>query len=261
MRLFLLPISTQRSLIYCQRLNTQISSKTTYIDKITIRASKTWLKWEKAEKGWRTGWQKKVTHYGNKLFERIPHEEWGLKSIPPLSKRRKDEELKGNEQVEVVYPGSVIGQDQVNQALHVFAGDQRQAIHTKWMWGTRSGSQHINFLLENRLLKFTESRPLQLAYDVAGLEVAAKELDSAVEEVKEKKPQARAQPVAEADIEKMLLTQSDGKIISELVDVPELEEQIQRAVKQVEKALKAEEELQEEKQDLDNVNKKEAPKR
>ncbi|KAL9029559.1 MAG: hypothetical protein Q9180_007016 [Flavoplaca navasiana] len=295
MRLFLLPISTRRSLIYCQRLNTQISSKTTYIDKITIRASKTWLKWEKAEKGWRTGWQKKVTHYGNKLFERIPHEEWGLKSIPPLSKRRKDEELKGNEQVEVVYPGSVIGQDKVNQALHAFAGDQRQAIHTKWMWGSiltmpltapavlipivpnipffylvfrawshwraRSGSQHINFLLENRLLKFTISRPLRLAYDVAGLEVATKELDSAVEEVKEKKHQARAESVAEADIEKMLLTQSDGKIISELVDVPELEEQIQRAVKQVEKALKAEKELQEEKQDLDNVNKEKGPKR
>ena len=119
----------------------------------------------------------------------------------------------------------------------------------------------MNFLLENRLLKFTKSHPLQLAYNVAELEVATKELDLAVEEVKEKKSQARVQPVAEADIEKMLLTQSDGKIISELVDVPELEEQVQRAVKQVEKVLKAEKELQEEKQELDNVNKKEAPKR
>lgn len=116
-------------------------------------------------------------------------------------------------------------------------------------------------MLENRLLKFTKSRPLQLAYGVAGLEVTTRELESAVEEVKEKKPQARAEPVGKADIEKMLLTQSDGKTISELVDVPELEEQIQRAVKQVEKALKAEKELQEEKQDLDNVNKEEGPKR
>ena len=119
----------------------------------------------------------------------------------------------------------------------------------------------MNFLLENRLLKFTKSHPLQLAYGVAGLEIATKELDSAVEEVKEKKPQVRAEPIPNADIEKMLLTQSDGKTISELVDVPELEEQIQRAVKQIEKALKVEKELQEEKQDLDNVAQKEAPKR
>ncbi|KAI4106726.1 MAG: hypothetical protein LQ339_002917 [Xanthoria mediterranea] len=295
MRLFLLPISTRRSLIYCQRLNNQLSSETTYVDRLTARASNTWLRWEKAEKGWRTGWQRKVTHYGNKLFETIPHEEWGLKSIPPLSKRRKDEELKGKKEVEVIFPASVIAEDKVKLALREFAGDERQALHTKWMWATiismplsapaalipvlpnipffymvfrawshwraRSGSRHIDFLLDNRLLKFTTSSKLQLAYEAGGLDVSMKQLDHDVGEFREEDPKPISKPNAETDMERMLLTQSNGGLVSELLDVPELEEHLQRAIKQVEKALRADKELQEEKQDLDNVNKQGEPKR
>ncbi|KAL8752895.1 MAG: hypothetical protein Q9199_005427 [Rusavskia elegans] len=289
MRLFLLPISTRRSLIYCQRLNNQLSSETTYIDKLTTRASNTWLRWEKAEKGWRTGWQKKVTHYGNKLFETIPHEEWGLKSIPPLSKRRKDAELEGKKEVEVIFPGSMIAEDKVTMALQEFAGDERQGFHTKWMWATivgmplsapaalipilpnipffymvfrawshwraRSGSRHIDFLLDNRLLKFKTSSKLQLAYEAGGLDVSMKELDDDVEKIREEAPRTISKSDAETDMERMLLTQSNSGLISELMDVPELEEHLQRAIKQVGKALRAEKELQEEKRDLDNVNK------
>lgn len=135
MRLFLLPISTRRSLIYCQRLNKQLSAETTYADRLTARASNTWLRWEKAEKGW----QKQVTAYGNKLFARIPHEEWGLKSVPPLSKRREDEELLGRKEVSVVFPGSVIGGEGVREALGKYAGLERQRFHSKWMWGSILG--------------------------------------------------------------------------------------------------------------------------
>ncbi|KAL8655076.1 MAG: hypothetical protein Q9226_003182 [Calogaya cf. arnoldii] len=295
MRLFLLPISTRRSLIYCQRLNNQLSSKVTWTDKLTTKASNTWLKWEKAEKGWRTGWQRKVTHYGNKLFETIPHEEWGLKSIPPLKKRRRDEELQDDKQMEVVYPGSAITEDRVRMALQEFAGDQRQGFHTKWMWGSiigmpftapaallpivpnipffylvfrawshwraRSGSQHIDFLLDNRLLKLTKSPNLELAYEAGGLDVSLKELDRDVEKMREEPPENISKSDVEKNMERMLLTQSNGRLISEIVDVPELEEQVQRAVKQVEKAIRAEREFREEKRDLDDVNKEQGAQR
>ncbi|KAL8774334.1 MAG: hypothetical protein Q9209_001085 [Squamulea sp. 1 TL-2023] len=285
MRLFLLPISTRRSLIYCQRLNQQLSSETTYADKITTRASNTWLRWEKADKGW----QKKVTSYGNKLFEKIPHEEWGLKSIPPLNTRWTDEELDGKKQVEVLFPGSVISEDKVKSALQAFAGDERQAFHTKWMWGSilgmpisapvalipvlpnipffyllfrawshwkaRSGSQHVDFLLDNHLLRFTASSKLDLAYQAGGLDLSMKELESNVKRVLKGSLDAVSEANPGKAAETMLLTQSSGRLVSELADVPELEEQLQRAVKQVEKALRAQSELLEEKQDLDNVNK------
>ena len=116
-------------------MNQQLSSETTYIDKITNKASTTWLKWEKYEKGW----QKKVTSYGNKLFERIPYQEWGLKSVPPLSERGRAEELEGKEKVLVQYPGRLYDQKSALDVLRVYGGKERQAIHTKWMWGSIIG--------------------------------------------------------------------------------------------------------------------------
>ncbi|KAI4113803.1 MAG: hypothetical protein LQ345_005300 [Seirophora villosa] len=223
MRLFLLPISTRRSLIYCQRLNKQLSPKTTFADKITTRASAIWLKWEKAEKGW----QKKVTSYGNTLFQTIPHEEWGLKSIPPISKRRTEEELLDKKHVDVIYPASVINEERVKEALKRYSGDERQAFHTRWMWGSIAG--------------IPATAPLD--------QEAEKTLGEPIDATPIVKPNVEA--------ERMLLTPSSGRLIADMVDVPELEEHIHRAVKQVEKSLKAKEELHQAKGDLESVNREE----
>lgn len=88
-----------------------------------------------------------------------------------------------------------------------------------------------------------------------------KQLDHDVGEFREEAPKTISKPNDEPDMERMLLTQSNGGLVSELLDVPELEEHLQRAIKQVEKALRADKELQEEKQDLDNVTKEGEPKR
>lgn len=129
MRLFLLPISTRRSFLYCQRLNRQLSGEPGLIDKIANKASTTWIKWEEGDKGW----QKKVTEYGNRAFQRITYEEWGLKSIPPLSARRKAEELKGKEKVEVLFPAAIIKKENVTAVLRTLA-TERQALHRRRMW-------------------------------------------------------------------------------------------------------------------------------
>lgn len=135
MRLFLLPISTRQSLIYCQRLNQQLSKQTTYIDKVTTKAATTWVGWEKKE----SGWQKKVTTYGNQVFQRLPYEEWGLKSIPPLSARRRKEEIEGNQGVLLEYPEAFIEPQKVQDALQMYGSDAKQAYHTKWLWGSVVG--------------------------------------------------------------------------------------------------------------------------
>lgn len=128
MRLFLLPISTKRTLIYCERLTQQLPSEQTYVDKITARASATWVKWESHEKGW----QKTLAQYGNKLFARIPFEEWGLKSIPPLSATRRAAELEGKERVQVAFPRSLIKNESVSDVMQRL-GTERQALHKKMM--------------------------------------------------------------------------------------------------------------------------------
>lgn len=135
MRLFLLPISTRRSLIYCQRLNIQLSSKQTYVERVTNRAGAVWVKWESAG----AGWQQKVTAWGNELFKRIPYEEWGLKSIPPLSARRATEDVEeGMEETEVVYPSSIIKPGTVFDVLYRLA-TKRQALHRRQMWLSIAG--------------------------------------------------------------------------------------------------------------------------
>lgn len=138
MRLFLLPISTRQSLIYCQRLNLQLSAETTYADKLSTRAAATWLKWEKSEKS-TFDWQKRVTRLGNQLFQRLPYAEWGLKSIPPLSARKRREEIEGKEEVRVEYPDAFIEPAHIQRTLEHLGSSEKQAFHQKWFLASMAG--------------------------------------------------------------------------------------------------------------------------
>lgn len=115
-----------------------MSSETTYADKFTTRATTTWLKWEKSETS-TFDWQKRVTRLGNKLFQRLPYEEWGLKSIPPLSARRRKEEIEGKEEVSVEYPDAFIEPAQIRKTLEHLGSNEKQAFHTKWLWASVIG--------------------------------------------------------------------------------------------------------------------------
>lgn len=129
MRLFLIPVSTRRTLLYAQRLNvTTTDSKAGIADKIVARAAKAWSDMEKKEKGW----QKTLVGYGNQAFRRIPFEEWGLKSVPPLSTRRQKEELEGPGKVDLVFPGSLIKTEDAEVLVQKLA-TERQAMHRQRM--------------------------------------------------------------------------------------------------------------------------------
>lgn len=134
MRLFLLPISTRRSLIYCQKRIPASPGQITWLnnplEKATTKGSETWLNWEK----YKDGWRKQVTVYGNKLFQRLPFEEWALKSVPPLTAKRKEEELLGKIKSRVEYPGSLLKQEAAQDALREYGSDDRQNYHRKWFW-------------------------------------------------------------------------------------------------------------------------------
>jgi hypothetical protein len=128
MRLFLLPISTRRTLIYCQRLNLKVSEPKTVVDKATVRAAALWASWEKKE----SGWQKKIVDFGNNALKRIPYEEWGLKSIPPLTARIKEKRTTGSEKIEVSFPSKFIPESKVFDVLKAL-GTERQGLHKSRM--------------------------------------------------------------------------------------------------------------------------------
>lgn len=131
MRLFLLPVSTRRTLIYCERVQPILPAgqKPPVTERIISKAAETWSTWERAEKGW----QKRLTVEGNKLLKRIPYEEWGLKSIPPGTKKRLEDVDKGETTFECLYPGSFMEGGRVGGVLRQLA-TERQAMHKSNMW-------------------------------------------------------------------------------------------------------------------------------
>ena len=126
MRLFLIPISTRRAFVYCQSPQFRTIG---VIDRITDKAAATWAKWERAEKGWK----KQLVTYGHVILQRIPYEEWGLKSIPPLNTRQLIEESKRNNPIDVMFPGNAIKKDQVLGVLRTL-GTERQELDRRKMW-------------------------------------------------------------------------------------------------------------------------------
>lgn len=130
MRLFLLPISTRRTLLYCQKLQVLPPEKQPWTEKITLRAAKLWAGWEQKE----SGWQKRVVQYGNGALRRIPYEEWGLKSVPTLSARRKQEEIMGKEKHDLIFPQSIIPAMNAPQILRTLATEREGLHRSRMLW-------------------------------------------------------------------------------------------------------------------------------
>lgn len=146
MRLFLLPISTRRSLLYCERLHEKPASEHSRVDKVLNKASETWAAWEKDEKAI-GNWKRQVTFYGNQALKRIPYEEWGLKTIPALTAKRKQDILAGRVKYQVIFPGLYLRQEKVPEILNRLALD-RQAMHkSKMVWSVVGMPFTIPFML------------------------------------------------------------------------------------------------------------------
>lgn len=128
MRLFLLPISTRRTLVYCDRVATQVnaSGKLSYHDRIVNKANATWADWENSP----NKYKKKLTDYGNVIFNRISYEEWGLKTLPSSTADLTP--------TEIVFPGRFLDQKKVPDILRKLA-TERQGLHTKRFWGSLIG--------------------------------------------------------------------------------------------------------------------------
>jgi len=102
-------------------------------------------------------------------------------------------------------------------------------------WRALSGSKHVEFLLDNKLITTKPSRILDDLYSPGRnpFGTSSSSIDS------------------EPFEERMVLHKSNGKRIAEALGLPELDIELDRAVWQVEKALKAEKDQKEEKAKLD----------
>ncbi|KFY45393.1 hypothetical protein V494_00971 [Pseudogymnoascus sp. VKM F-4513 (FW-928)] len=285
MRLYLLPISNRRTLLYCRRLNVSISDDPTFIDRGTIRAAKLWADWETKDSGWR----KKVVDWGNTALKKIPYEEWGLKSIPPLSARRKAEELEaGQATVEVSFPSGVIPMNEVSELLRRL-GTERESLHKSRMvycfigmpisapvallpvipnlpffylvyrawshWRALSGSKHIQFLINNDLIAPKVSPILDTLYAPGIMRATRgspslgskppKSADSSTRLLKDQVPH-----------EVMLLEDGDSTLIANALELPELHAEIERAIWQVRNDIRTKQEKEDQKDQVKEEDQK-----
>ncbi|OIW28425.1 hypothetical protein CONLIGDRAFT_714949 [Coniochaeta ligniaria NRRL 30616] len=279
MRLYLLPISTRRTLLYCQRLEAAkggSSGTQSYSERIQEKAAKTWAGWEQKDKGW----QKTVVTYGNRALRRIPYEEWGLKSVPPLSERRKTQEEDGTDKVEVVYPKSLIPTEKIPGVIKTLA-TEREALHKRkliwcligmpisapvalipvvpnipffylvyraWShWRAIQGGKHLQFLLKSDLLAPTPSPVLDAVYAAQEppLESSPKPTTTPETDMSENItpfPPPAIDPPHHPEGETMLLTQAGAKRMTQELGLPALEVELERAIWQVETAIRKQKE-------------------
>ncbi|KAF2456083.1 mitochondrial K+-H+ exchange-related-domain-containing protein [Lineolata rhizophorae] len=342
MRLYLLPLSTRARLIYCARAHAALpGDQQTLLARnltwLTSKANTTWASWEASE----TRWKVAVTGWGNRVLARIPYQEWGLKTIPPLSGKRrallleaarrmaaggspvatrgksegategqKAEETGGgatadmasvDRRVEVLFPRLFLPEQSVLDVLRRLA-TERQDMHRSrliWSflgmpltapfmlvpiipnipffylvfrayshWKALAGSRHLEFLLNNSLIKpvpmplldsifasglahsdrkTARDAPLPTAEESAA--IARKALrGSRIDEKGAGSSSNRSSSVASSELETeqdageeiILLRRWNGKLLAERVGLPEMEVEIERAVEQVEKKIEDE---------------------
>ncbi|KAF4552801.1 putative mitochondrial K+-H+ exchange-related protein [Elsinoe fawcettii] len=274
MRIFLLPISTRRTLIYCEKLpSTSPASSSllpfplaTFPDRIVARANTTWADWERVP----TGWKKTLTTYGNRAFARIPFEEWGLKSLPALHEGTKERA----ERTEVVYPGRFMEGGKVMETLRRLS-TEREGLHKRRLVGSvvampftipvglipvlpnvpfiylafRAwshykawyGGRYLAWLLGKGWVVPRESRVLDELYARGLLDAGKAKGDGKVKarlQDKEVDRLAREVKENEADGQEILILKAwNGQAIAEEFKLPEMEVEIERAVEQVQKAI------------------------
>lgn len=129
MRVYLLPISTRQALVYCQRISTKPVAQLSYADRIQKKATDTWAGWESAERGWK----KKVVEYGNYALQRIPYQEWGLKSFPPSNPDLQAEQLTAGKKFDIVFPSNMMQKEDVPKVLARLASERKQLHHKRWI--------------------------------------------------------------------------------------------------------------------------------
>lgn len=257
MRIFLLPLTTRQALVYCQKLSPKPASQRSILDRVQNKATDTWASWEKAEKGWK----KQLVTYGNKALQRVPYQEWALKSFPPTNADLQAQQIVDNKKFDVVYPGNIVQEGDVPKILGRLARERKQLHFNRFIgclvsmpftipfalipvipnipffyvayrcwshWRALKGSDHLDFVLDHRLLQPVSTPQIEDIYQ----KYAPKHQNS-FEFVTQSDIDA-----GDAAEEQMLLPAGAHVYVAEVLDVPELNGEMERAIWQIEQDYK-----------------------
>lgn len=216
-----------------------------------------------------------VTKYGNQGLQRIPYEEWGLKSFPPLTHAIQGDDMAmmaEGKRFDVVYPANIMKQEEAPLVLARLAKERKQYHWRRFIgclvgmpitvpfalipvipnipffyvafrcwshWRALRGSDHLDFLLDHRILRFISTPEIENIY-----KTVAPNLQNSYQFV------TRNQVLSGEDSEEhLLLTSGSHTVISKDLQVPELSAEVERAIMQVKTSIRKQEEEQEQEKD------------
>ncbi|KAF3936967.1 hypothetical protein ABW19_dt0208242 [Dactylella cylindrospora] len=258
MRLFVIPLTPRRAFVYGHRVVEASTKKPSILDRAITKSSNLWLQWEKYEKGW----QKQLTVYGNKLLRQISYEEWSLKSIPTLSRNIPGSE---REKVPVVYPPSVMTKAEIPKLLRKL-GTEKSGQHRRlliWsivgmpivapfalleyrtyhfsIWHLEhipigEGGRHLEFLVKNNLLDLQPDTELDRIYKTKIEDVTQ---DADKEAIKKAAEVGKMDEAAEEHLQEEfeLIEEPRAKEVAEVLKIPPLVVELERACEQVHEQL------------------------
>lgn len=173
MRFVVVPLSTKSAFVFCQQqvsppillaaksLTAQSARDGPSIiparqspridDRLVVRAQKFWTSWEQSP----TKWKQTIVKWANIALERIPYDEYALKSIPSMSsvlrkiqKEEKEEsfahvsvrelekikhDVAAIHSIEVQYPSDILTKDQSLEIMSKLASNGVN-MHLKYFW-------------------------------------------------------------------------------------------------------------------------------
>ena len=100
------------------------------MQKTINKVPQTLAKWETAD----SGWKKTLTEYGNRGLQRIPYQEWALKSFQPLNDEVQAEELSNNTKFDVVFPENIVRKEDVPNIMRRLASERKQLHWKRFIW-------------------------------------------------------------------------------------------------------------------------------
>lgn len=157
MRLVVIPLSLKRSMVYCQwDTKTATQGKPRIDERLVQRATSAWNNFSKSE----TKWKQKIVSWANAAMEKIPYDEWSLKTIPARSSvlRRLNSSVsnettgqqvstsaanglndKNLKAITVIYPKTCLSASVVRTRLEKLSS-AGISYHTKYMWLSAIGA-------------------------------------------------------------------------------------------------------------------------
>ncbi|KAI5291696.1 hypothetical protein KEM54_001666 [Ascosphaera aggregata] len=244
-------------------VGTQAATKPDWHNTLQLKTAQKWAQWEQAE----SGWKKHLVQWGDRVMQRVPFQEWGLKSVPSL----RSTGAQRRQPVDLLYPKNVMHESTVLFQLKKLA-TERQTLHRQRMWWSLmispltapiaiiplvpnipffylmyrawshwralEGTKHLQYLLDNRLVKPRSPTALEAFYAKNKAVVNDMSVNKNVNDdtpSKELKEHEKDSEDSNSGIlkEDIWLKHDDGKKLAEILQTPELIAEVERAVFQV----------------------------